>query len=343
MPFVRVLSVHRGYRCGRSGACCTSNWPIPIESDRLNAVRAALASSRLRTVDDGEAFVDMWPVSGDGSTLLAARGHACVFFDAAAGRACRVHDLLGHDALPLACRQFPRVSVTDPRGVSVTLSHYCPTAARMLDHDGPIAIVSDAAFPETGEYVGLDARDTLPPLLRPGILMSWDAWWEWERLAVERIGSVREPITEVLASLRAAVEHVERWTPSEGDLLARVRRAFSGSVSAAVQRPPAAADLVAAVMAAIPEDLRPAEIPSGSSPSAVPLRRLVAAHAFASWTAHLGQGLRSWLRPIESVVALADAGCGAREIDLLLRHLADPQMLAVTRPGDAPPGIRIPI
>jgi Fe-S-cluster containining protein len=315
--------------------CCTSNWPIPIESDRLNAVRAALATSRLRTVDNGEAFVDTWPVSGDGSALLAARGHACVFFDEAPGRTCRIHERLGHDALPLACRQFPRVCVTDPRGVSVTLSHYCPTAAAMLDRGGPMAIVSDAAFPDAGEYVGLDARDTLPPLLRSTVLMSWDAWWEWERLAVERIASARQPIAEVLVSLRAAVEDVGKWTPGEGDLVARLRRAFSGSTSGAVGRAPAGADLVAGVLAAIPDDLRPAQLPSGQRPSATALRNLVAAHAFASWTAHVGQGLQSWLGSLEAVVALADAGCGVREIDLLLRHLADPHLLAqeISRPG----------
>jgi hypothetical protein len=335
MSAVRVLSIHRGYRCGRSGACCTSNWPIPIESDRLNVVRAALASSRLRTVDDGDAFVDIWPFSGDGSTLLAARNHACAFFDEPAGRVCRIHDVLGHDALPLACRQFPRVSVTDPRGVSVTLSHYCPTAAAMLDHDGPLVIGADPAFPRGGEYVGLDAHDTLPPLLRPGVLMSWEAWWEWERLAVERIGAAREPIVEVLAGLRAAVEDVRGWTPGEDDLVARVHRAFSGSTKGPTQRARDAKDLVAGVMAAIPDDLRPADLPTGRRPSATALRNLVAAHAFASWTAHLGQGLHSWLRPLEAVVALADAGSGVREIDLLLRHLADPAALAqeISRPG----------
>jgi hypothetical protein len=109
--------------------------------------------------------------------------------------AAEIHKTLGHDALPLACRQFPRVCVTDPRGVSVTLSHYCPTAAGLLanesSHASESILTNPARFPPQAEYVGLDAVHALPPLLRPGILMDWDSWWEIERLSVEVLLSPR--------------------------------------------------------------------------------------------------------------------------------------------------------
>jgi Fe-S-cluster containining protein len=328
MPPVRVLSLHAAYRCGHTGACCTSNWPIPIEPDRLTAVRAAMAAGRLRTVGGGEAFIPARP-SDTEPALLETRAHACVFFDADAGRRCRIHAALGHAALPLACRQFPRVSLLDPRGASVTLSHYCPTARAMLDRERPIAIVSDAAFPESGEYVGLDARESLPPLLRPGVLMDWEAWWEWERLAIDRIDRATGDLDELLADLRAVVEVVRRWTPGEDSLIARVRKAFGGAAHhGAASAPADRSDLMHAVMAAIPEDLRPATLPQGERPSAAALRGFVAAHAFANWTAYVGQGLHSWMRSLEAAVALIDAGCGIRDADLLLRHLADPYALA---------------
>jgi hypothetical protein len=324
MPLVRTLSLHRSYHCGRSGHCCTSNWPISIEADGLSAVRAALANGRLKATDGGDAFAE----EDGGTALLAVRGHACVFFDAHGTRACGIQEALGHDALPLACRQFPRVSVSDPRGVSVTLSHYCPTARAMLERDAAIDIVSDASFPESGEYVGLDARASLPPLLRPDVLMDWDTWWEWERLAIARIGATREPIQDTLAALGAAVEHVREWTPGTGDLMARVRASFAEPSRATARPRPEVAGVVKAVMAAIPADIRPTSLPAGERPSEVALRGLVAAHAFANWTAHLGRGLRSWLRSLEAVAALVEAGCGIREVDLLLRHLADPGVLA---------------
>ena len=48
---------------------------------------------------------------------------------------CAIHRVLGHDALPSACRHFPRAAVTDDLGTFVTLSHFCPTAASMLFRD----------------------------------------------------------------------------------------------------------------------------------------------------------------------------------------------------------------
>ena len=51
-------------------------------------------------------------------------------------------------------------------------------------------------------------------------------------------------------------------------------------------------------------------------------------HAFANWTAQLGQGLCSWLRSLEYAAALIDEGYGIRHADLILRHLADPRLFA---------------
>jgi hypothetical protein len=52
------------------------------------------------------------------------------------------------------------------------------------------------------------------------------------------------------------------------------------------------------------------------------------AHAFANWTAHLGEGLRTWLRSIEVAHAMLVMGRSVGAADLLLRHLADPAAVA---------------
>ena len=295
---VRSLSFHAHYRCRHNGACCTANWPIPVEADRLAVMHAAAANARLRPAD----FVE--PATPNAPVLLRVVAHECVFFDAEQGRTCGVHTALGHDALPLACRQFPRVVVTDPRGVSVVLSHFCPTAAAMLTEPGTfrsrVAIVENPpAFPADGEYVGLDARDSLPPLLRPDVLMDWESWWEFERRAVEMLGNSTDPPDATLLRLRQIVEDIRTWSPGQGALLARVEEAFG-----------AKADL----------EVGPTYL----------LNRFLAAHAFANWTAHLGQGLRSWLLSIEAAHELMTSGHDVRQADLRLRHLSDPYEMART-------------
>jgi hypothetical protein len=84
---------------------------------------------------------------------------------------------------------------------------------------------------------------------------------------------------------------------------------------------------IAEVLAAVPAAVR-GSIPRLGAPRAPRAspeveRRFLAAHAFASWTAYLGHGLRSWFRAVEAAYALLEAGYGVAGADLLLRHLAE--------------------
>lgn len=324
---VRVLSTHASYRCANSGACCTSNWPIPVEADRLAHMQAALAGGQLAARDGiAEPLLFLPGAPRDTPALLAAADHRCAFYDGRPGhRSCRVHHTLGHDALPLACRQFPRVVVHDPRGASVTLSHYCPTAAAMLDVNVRVDILADApAFPRTGEYVGLDATDALPPLLRAGVLMDWESWWECERLGVELIGNSADSPGQTLARLADAIAQAQSWSPDAADsLVGHVRRSFALAMPAP-HRLHAHDELLERLDARTPAGLS-APLHSSAS-SSVPARvanRFLAAHAFANWAVHGRGGLDDWLRSIETAHALLAAGAGVRGADLRLRHLAD--------------------
>ncbi len=339
---VRVLSCHASYRCQRRGRCCSSGWPIPVEADRLARMRAALATGHLRTARAAGAHA---PLVGDddsegSAAVLGVHESRCVFFEVDEPRRCRVHDALGHDALPLACRQFPRVSVHDPRGVSVVLSHYCPTAASLLDIDEDIRIVTDApAFPALGEYVGLDATTSLPPLLRPGMLMDWDAWWDLERRAVQWLSRRDGPAGPRLAALGPIVEDIRRWSPRDGSLLERVAATFDDARPASASAPWTAAThtaTAARVWATIPEAWRPPPQPSAAAPREAALGRFLASHAFANWTVHLGGDLRTWLASVEAAYALVQTGLDIATTDLILRHLADPKALTATWQAGSP-------
>ena len=279
----RSLSFHADYRCQNSGDCCTAQWPI----------------------------------ADDEGGLLPRDAHGCAFHNAGLHR-CEVHAAHGHDALPLACRQFPRVTITDPRGVSVALSCYCPTARGMLDtFTGDITIVENpTAFPERGEYVGLDARTSLPPALCPNVLMDWDSWWEWERLSVE-LWNLSEPPRQILDRLSIAVEAIRTWRPGQGELIDRVHEAHeSARTLHHAPSPPA------------PAPSHPAPAPSHLAPRTAHL--FLACHSFASWPAHLGSGLRTWLRSLETVLFLLEQDWTVAEVDLWLRHYAEPRLLAKT-------------
>lgn len=333
MPASFALALHASYGCRDSGACCTAGWPIPIEPANLARAEQAAHSGRLRSPAGATPLFERPPHAPDEApALVAVHQGACVFYRRDGAARCALHRALGHAALPLACRQFPRVSVQDPRGTSITLSHYCPTAASLLEADGGLRIEEDPpAFPAGGEYVGLDVRQALPPLLRPDMLMDWNAWWQWERESIALIDAASSS-HEALARLHDAVEHVRTWRPSDGALGDRVTTAFARARLVAPRSDaPADADaLVAAVVDAIPAELRDTRSMAlrAVAVEADTRRRFLAAHAFANWTAHLGQGLRTWLRSLEAADVLLRRGLAVRDVDLWIRHLADPNVLA---------------
>ena len=220
------LSIHGSYRCRHAGACCASGWPIPIEADRLAAIRAAVATGALtspRGASDASLFTSPDDAPNDTPALLGVKDHMCVFFDAEHGRLCAVQQTLGHDALPLACRQFPRVCAARPAG-------RLGDALALLPHRGLAAGLAGsrrhraqrAGLSSRCGVLGLDATAALPPLLRRDVLMDWESWWHWEALAVDLLANGDGSPEETLARLDVAVDDVARWRPADGPLIDRV-------------------------------------------------------------------------------------------------------------------------
>jgi hypothetical protein len=362
------LGHHAAYRCRHSGACCTSNWPIHIEAGPAVVVRTAMADGRLALPTSARTVVEPLRDAGNlppgaVATLATTPSGACAFYDRTARR-CAVHRELGHHALPSACRHFPRRCLIERGAVFVSLSHYCPTVARMaLRDEGAGGIV---AAPESlvglVHLEGLDARHVLPPLLRPGMLTDLDGYHAWERAAV-RILDAGEAPEAALARVAAMTRDVQAWEPGQVTLSQAVGRAEGdvrgGAVSADARADPDAIRAAFEVArAAVPAALRPDEAPDDLDAAdlrwvaatwprfARPLGRFLAAHAFGNWCAYLGSGLATVVDALDLALAVVRAEAARRcarqgqplddEIlvkafraaDLLLVHLADPKALA---------------
>lgn len=347
---VRSLSIHADYRCRHSGECCTADWDVPVEVPVYRSLDEACKSGRLHAAPQSRALAPfvVEPDLPDDAGAMLERNHAgeCVFFERES-RLCVVHRDLGHEALPATCRHFPRLAVHDSRGTFVSLSHYCPTAAGLLfREDVGLQIVSaPEAFPPA-DYEGLTVRaDDLPPLLRPGVVMDLDAYTRWEAHMVRRCADAATP-ESALATLERDAARVRTWTPDGPSMLDLVMMLPPGLVEA-----PAPAALAASLaahvrsMAAVPDDLRPPPdergleeaftrfvAPAWSSWSA-PLRRYLAAKAFASWTAYQGRGLLSIVRGLQVALALVRVEA-ARECRNATAPLNRERLLAAFRQAD---------
>lgn len=345
-----ALGMHADWRCQHSGACCSSGWPIPVDAVRRARIGDALRDGTLVGAHAGAAARDPFVAAEDTSatgvdaetplTLLAVTpGGHCVFHDEAAGR-CGVQRALGHDALPLACRMFPRVCLSDARGVRISLSHYCPSAAaRLFDEDGDesggegegtradvgrLRIVrSPASFPARDEYDGLDAREAFPPLLRPGVLLDWETADALERFGVDRFADRAASPEAALDRFAAICEALRTWRAADGPLLARFH-ALTQPAAAAADGAVAALDdawawtlaLDASVRACVPDGVACASVPAGVGAAydrwvapvwpamARPVSRYLAARLFGAWCWYQGQGLRSLVRSLDAALAV---------------------------------------
>lgn len=295
----------------------------------------------------------------DGSrkwTVARDPGGDCVFFDRRGGRLCVIHRDLGPQALPSACRHFPRKIVMDQRGTLISLSHFCPTAASTLLGNAGLSIVE--ALPPlrlAPPVEGLDARDALPPLLRPGLLCDIRGYDAWERAGLSALADADLDFETCLDVVASATESIRAWSPGAETLADRVRAEFqaaaggarlarSWSASRAIER----VRLLTRGQAG--DDLFPIDaFDQRWNDYAVrrsdwfnsAMKNYLAARLFANWIAYQGRGLRTiveWLRTCAAVVGhellrrTGDSGSAAdssafidavRSADLLLLHVLD--------------------
>lgn len=332
MKRVYALNAHASFACQRSGACCTAGWAIPVEANK-------------RTVIPVE-----WLTPDDSG--------ACPQFDRSS-RLCRVHRDHGEPQLPESCRHFPRRALIDDRGTFVTLSHFCPTASRLLvGHPAPLAVVALNADTDR-TYEGLDASGEWPPLLRPGVLFDYPSFEEWLAFAIDTLGNTSGPV-EALMQVAAVAERVRSWNIERGPLSEWTVASLSRPVEDEALREAANRytqlsrhQRYERVCATVPAGLHPPEPLSDVErtasrwladlwqTNAQPAGRYLAAKTFAAWTPYQSHGLRTHVAELFAAEAVlfveATRICARRDSpldtdgwveairasDWLLMHLSD--------------------
>jgi Fe-S-cluster containining protein len=321
---VYALSIHADYRCRHSGACCTSDWDVPVELPLYRSLDEALTSGRVAPAspsDEGDPPLVVEDDLPEDTAAMVARTATgdCVFYHRHSGL-CVIHRDLGEPMLPLTCRQFPRLAVRDARGTFISLTHFCPTAAASLFRDDvPMEIVEGpAAFPQ-GDYDGLVVKPgEWPPLLRPRRLMDLAGYGAWERHMVSRCGDEALTPESVVATLDRDARLVRAVTSSdEGSMVHAIATLPREGVSAAAPKS-LAASLARheEVMATVTEEWKPLADEHGLAEVferdvrprwhdwQAPLKRYLAAKAFASWTAYQGRGLLTIVQGLDAALAL---------------------------------------
>jgi hypothetical protein len=195
------------------------------------------------------------------------------------------------------------------------------------------------------------------------VILGWEAHIRWEAQAVETLGRQDlEPETAV-ALLEARAEAARAWTTDQGPFDAHLERCLAetatrsaGAVLSTGECHEAWRTVAGCVPPGHPLPAPPTSLPREAGdavgdgkrwgPWGAPVRRWLAARAFASWLAQQGEGLRTTARGLRLALGVLGAevrrggaeGAPAldrtalleafRRADLLLLHLADPVVLA---------------
>jgi hypothetical protein len=253
------------------------------------------------------------PDGTDGVALARTADGWCTFRN---DHRCSLHQASGEALLPSACRHFPRVVLRDTRGDLLTLSHFCPTAAAMLLDERPLAIVETGPPLAPAEPVeGLDARNALPPLLRPGMLSDIEGYGAWEEAVVREFAGAPSA-ARALERIAAATERVRGWIPGRQAMSDMVTESFAEarggpfdadlSEAFGVIREVTGPHPLLSVEKGFVEAWITLEATAGQRLRR-PVANYMAACAFGNWTAYRGQGLRSvlaWLRGCYDVLRL---------------------------------------
>lgn len=223
---MRLIALHADYLCRHSGVCCAERWAIPVERVRQARLQSAIDSGTLRPPHTQSTYFESAEgIDPDALVVVGRSGRDCVFFEPD-HRLCAIHHDLGHAALPSACQHFPRVIAIDPRGVTLSLSHVCPTVGGLLTADvtGWNRRVDRGRVVTDGQdWSGLDAREVLPPQVNASLLWDWESMTAFEDQALDLLG--RTAPARALGVIDAVATALSRL--DEGELRPHVLAAFA--------------------------------------------------------------------------------------------------------------------
>ena len=210
----RILDLHADFACANCGMCCRHNWNIHVSGLEHRRVVKVLTGSPLAERSDGESFCPA-PAPSDPHRMALRRDERgwCVFAGEETDSAsyCQMQRATSLQALPETCQSYPRMAVSTPAGLYITLMYTCPAAVRTLLRENALGEVSPrgvmAAHPcLQGVKILPQAK---PPLLSQACAGQWEAFNTFWRWTVRWMAQPEWTPAEALYLIGQLVEQIE--------------------------------------------------------------------------------------------------------------------------------------
>ena len=122
---VRHLPVVQNWDCHGCGACCHEYQVFVTDEERQRILSQGWEKDS--TIGGLPLFVRQGRLRGGRYRLNHRSNGACIFLSEA-GR-CRIHELFGSQAKPLACQLYPFILIPTAKNWRVGLRFSCPSSA----------------------------------------------------------------------------------------------------------------------------------------------------------------------------------------------------------------------
>ena len=212
---------------------------------------------------------------------------------------------------------------------------FAPGELRIVDAAGRLTI--------DDPLEGLDAREALPPLLRPGMLMDLAGYDAWEAECVATLASGIDA-AGALNVITRATDVARAWTPDQGALVDMVAAAFRAARTESAAETAWDVGIGGAILRSLVKDAPHAldqDPPRLSDDLERAIANYLAARVFGNWISYQGRGLRTivaWLHACQDLVrAFAANGhvtdrsglvSAIRDADFIMLHTVDSQAFA---------------
>ena len=202
------------FTCRRCGDCCRA-FAIPLmpgEKEKLERFDWEAVSPRLRERD---LFVR---IPGDVAAVeprfvLGRLDGRCVFLEDDNG--CLIHQQLGYEAKPLACRLFPFVLALEPFGTVVSASFACSSVARqegapLRSRESEISSLGHDPLWQAAEEAGVElgGRVRVPERIVLAADVGLD-WYSYQALERAMVAMLLEPSHTLAVRLLAIYRLVD--------------------------------------------------------------------------------------------------------------------------------------
>lgn len=179
------------YTCHNSGVCCNVFDSIPVDEAAQDAI-SGMDQGRLNHVagNDADQIVTVETPESQSPVLARKACGSCIMLTE--DHLCAIHKIMGEEAKPQACQDFPWRYVETPGGIYVGLSFVCPS---VRDNRGQLVTAQEESVRLKYSRAASVRKAPDEIMLNSHRALSWEDYLAFEQGLLDLMSLEDEPLS----------------------------------------------------------------------------------------------------------------------------------------------------